>query len=71
MLPSIRPAPHPVLHPFDQPSPQRVGFNVAANGQEMGLVLHREALEPALIQVTAAASVVVLVMSPNVGHADP
>ena len=71
MSPGEEPAPHPSLRPLDQPGPQRVGFDVAADGQEVGVILHREALEPPLIQVAAAARVVVLVMPPYMRHADP
>ena len=42
-------APTPILGALDQFRAQGIAFDVAANGQEMGVVLYDERLEAALI----------------------
>ena len=63
--------PRPVLGPLNQPCPQGIGLDVPAERQEVPIVLCREALEPALVQVPSTAGVLVLAVAAYVGDADP
>ena len=51
-LPRPQAAPAPVLRPRDQPGPRSIPLDVPQDGQQMFVALHREALEPSLIQMT-------------------
>jgi hypothetical protein len=66
-----RATPRPVLGSGDQPGPTCVGFDVTSDRPKVGAWLDWKTLEPALVEVPAAACVVVLVMSPHMRHADP
>ena len=52
MHPRPQAAPAPVLRPRDQPSPHSIPLDVPQDDQQMFVALHREALEPSLIQMT-------------------
>ena len=52
MHPRPQAAPTPVLRPRDQPGPHSIPLDVPQDGQQMLVALHREALEPSLIQMT-------------------
>ena len=52
MHPRPQAAPAPVLRPRDQPGPHSIPLDVPQDGQQMFVALHREALEPSLIQMT-------------------
>ena len=41
-----------MLRPRDQPGPHSIPLDVPQDGQQMVVTLHREALEPSLIQMT-------------------
>jgi len=64
-------APSPVLGPFHQARPQRVALDVTADGVKMLVALHRERLEPSLVQVPRAGGMMVGVPAPGVGHGQP
>ena len=49
-------APQPLLRPLHQAGAQRVTLDIAAERQEVGVVLHREGLETALIKVPLAGA---------------
>src|SRR5271157_3712643 len=56
MHPRPQAAPAPVLRPRDQPGPHSIPLDVPQDGQQMFVALHREALEPSLIQMTVPDS---------------
>ena len=66
-----RAAPRPRLGPLAQPGPQRIRLDVLSDAAEVRPVGDRERLEPSLVQMSAAAGVVVLVMTADVRDADP
>lgn len=71
LAPPPQPAPLPRLGARHQLRAAWVGFDVSAEREKMLIALDRKAFEPALIQVPPAAAMIVLVVSPHVGHADP
>ena len=64
-------APAPVLGPLDQVRPQGIAFDVPHHRQQVLVVLDREGLEPALIEMSGASGSVVSVRPHGVRHREP
>src|SRR4051812_4638264 len=64
-------APAPALGLFDEVGAERVAFDVAADLEKVAVGLDREALEAALVEVTASAGLAVSVPSLRKGHCEP
>jgi len=58
ILPPPQTSPYPVLSPGNQVRPQRVALHVAQDQKQMQASLYRETLEPPLIQMAGAGSVI-------------
>ncbi len=63
--------PTPILGSFHQIGAQGIPFHITANGAEVLVILHRNRLEPALIQVSAAAAVTVSMTTLRVCQRQP
>ena len=70
-LPAMKAAPTPILGSFHQIGAQGIPFHITANGAEVLVILHRNRLEPALIQVSAAAAVTVSMTTLRVCQRQP
>ena len=70
-LPAMKAAPTPILGSFHQIGAQGIPFHITANGAEVLVILHRNRLEPALIQVSVAAAVTVSMTTLRVCQRQP
>ena len=61
----------PALGGFDESGAEGVSLDVAADGEEVGVLLDGEAFETALVEVAASAGVAVGVPALGVGHGEP
>jgi len=71
MRPSPESAPLPLFGALHQSGAQGIGLDVAAQCQEVIVLRHGKTLEPPLVEVSAAAAVVVLVVAAHMRDADP
>jgi hypothetical protein len=61
----------PLFGALDQGGAQSIGLNITAQHQEVVILRHGKALEPPLIEVSAAAAVVVFVIAAHMRYAHP
>lgn len=71
MLAGVKAGPGPVGSVADELGAGGVGLDIAAEGEEVNVILHGEAFEAALVEVAAGGVVVMGVVAAGVGDADP
>ena len=64
-------APAPVIGPLDELRAPRIRFDIAAQGEKVAVIGHGKTFESTLVKVSAAAAVIVFVVTTHVRHADP